>query len=140
MKKIVDSDNFSAQFIKMFSRNQKIGYNINILQQTARLVVNLIRVGNFAFLFNCMSVVGVQNLWQSRLRDLSIDEMRGAFCFDCFQSHRNLRVRFCAGIQFYLLLSPYLCLISFLYLDLYILGHDTLYGRGLSCKPNIFVS
>ena len=27
-----------------------------------------------------------------------------------------------SGIQFYLLLSPYICFISFLYLDLYVLG------------------
>ena len=33
---------------------------------------------------------------------------------------------FCSDIQFYLLLSPYLCFISFLYLDLYVLGNDTL--------------
>ena len=33
---------------------------------------------------------------------------------------------FYSGNQFYLLLSPYLCLISLLYLDLYILGDDTL--------------
>ena len=33
---------------------------------------------------------------------------------------------FCSGIQFYLLLSPYLCLNSFLYLDLYVLGDDAL--------------
>ena len=31
---------------------------------------------------------------------------------------------FSSGIQFYLLLSPYLCFISFLYLDLYVLGDD----------------
>ena len=31
---------------------------------------------------------------------------------------------FCSGIQFYLLLSPYLCFISFFYLDLYVLGDD----------------
>ena len=31
---------------------------------------------------------------------------------------------FCSGIQFYVLLSPYLCFISFLYLDLYVLGGD----------------
>ena len=29
---------------------------------------------------------------------------------------------FYSGIQFYLLLSPYLCFISLLYLDLYVLG------------------
>ena len=28
---------------------------------------------------------------------------------------------FCSSIQFYLLLSPYLCFISLLYLDLYVL-------------------
>ena len=31
---------------------------------------------------------------------------------------------FCSSIQFYLLLSPYLCFISLLYLDLYVLGDD----------------
>ena len=35
---------------------KKIGYNINVLQQTACLVVNPITVGNFAFLFNCTPV------------------------------------------------------------------------------------
>ena len=29
---------------------------------------------------------------------------------------------FCSGIQLYELLSPYLCFISFVYLDLYVLG------------------
>ena len=35
---------------------KKIGYNINVLQQTACLVVNTITVGNFAFLLNCTPV------------------------------------------------------------------------------------
>ena len=33
---------------------------------------------------------------------------------------------FCSGIQFYLLLNPYLCFISLLYLVLYVLGDDVL--------------
>ena len=33
---------------------------------------------------------------------------------------------FCSGSQFHLLLSPYLCFISLLYLDLYVLGDDAL--------------
>ena len=33
---------------------------------------------------------------------------------------------FYSSIQFYLLLSPYLCFISLLYLDLYVLGDDAL--------------
>ena len=32
----------------------------------------------------------------------------------------------CSGIQFYLLLSPYLCFISLMYLDFYVLGDDEL--------------
>ena len=38
----------------------------------------------------------------------------------------NLLDFFCSGIQFYLLLSPYLCFISLLSLDLYVLGDDAL--------------
>ena len=56
LKKIVGSNNFSAQFIKTISHYKKIGYNINVLQQTACLVVHPITVGNFAFLFNFTQV------------------------------------------------------------------------------------
>ena len=56
LKKVVGSNNFSAQFIKRVSHYKKIGYNINVLQQTACLVINPIVVGYFAFFFNCMSV------------------------------------------------------------------------------------
>ena len=56
LKKIVGSNNFSAQFIKIIFHYKKIGYNSNVLQQTACLVVNPITVGNFAFLFNCTPV------------------------------------------------------------------------------------
>ena len=56
LEKIVGSNNFSAQFIKIISHYKKNAYNINVLQQTACLVVNPITVGNFAFLFNCTPV------------------------------------------------------------------------------------
>ena len=56
LKKIVGFNNFSVQFIKIISHYKKIGYNINVLQQTACLVVNSIMAGNFAFLCNCTPV------------------------------------------------------------------------------------
>ena len=56
LKKIVGSNNFSAQFIIIISHYKKIGYNINVWQQTACLVVKPFTVGNFAFLFNCTPV------------------------------------------------------------------------------------
>ena len=41
-----------------------------------------------------------------------------------------LSVFFCSGIQFNLLLSPYPCFVSLLYLDLYVLGDDALISYG----------
>ena len=37
---------------------------------------------------------------------------------------------FCSSIQFYLLLSHYICFISLLYIDLYVLVDDALIGKG----------
>ena len=56
LKKIDGSNNFSAQFIKIIFHFKNNGYNINVLHQTACLVVNPITVANFAFLFNCTPV------------------------------------------------------------------------------------
>ena len=56
LKRIVGSNNTSAQFVEIISHYKKIAYNINVLQQTACLVVKRIRVGNFALLFNCTPV------------------------------------------------------------------------------------
>ena len=56
LKKIVGSNNFSAQLIKIISHNKTIGCSVDVFQQTACLVVSPITVGNFAFLFDCMPV------------------------------------------------------------------------------------
>ena len=56
LMKIVGSNYFSAQFIKLISHYKQIGYNINVLQRTACLVVNPITLGNFAFFFNSTPV------------------------------------------------------------------------------------
>ena len=41
---------------KITVRYKKIGYNINVMRQTACLVVNPIKVNSFAYLFNCTTV------------------------------------------------------------------------------------
>ena len=56
LKKIVGSNNFQRSSLTIISHYKKIGYNINVLQQTACLVVNPITFGNFTFLFNCTPV------------------------------------------------------------------------------------
>ena len=103
-------------------------FNINVLQQTACLVVNPITVGNFAFLFNCTPV--------GRTSDsLTVPTERLIYWWDdrglilwLFVGPTGVYLLgfFCSGIQFYFWLSPYLCFISLLYLDLYILGDDAL--------------
>ena len=55
-KKIVGRADFSDQFKKIIVRYKHIGYNINIMRQSACLVFNPITVNNFASLFNCMPV------------------------------------------------------------------------------------
>ena len=47
---------FSVQFRKIIVRYKCIGYNINIMRQSACLVFNPIMVNNFASLFNCTLV------------------------------------------------------------------------------------
>ena len=55
LKKIVGSDNFSAQFIKIISHYKKIGYNINVLQQ-CMLGSQPNHGWQLCFLFNCLPV------------------------------------------------------------------------------------
>ena len=55
-KKIVGRVDFSDQFRKIIVRYKRIGYNINIMRQSACLVFNPITVNNFTSLFNCTPV------------------------------------------------------------------------------------
>ena len=55
-KKNVGRADFSDQLKKNIVRYKRIGYNINIMRQSACLVCNPITVNNFASLFNCTLV------------------------------------------------------------------------------------
>ena len=47
---------FSDQFRKVIIRYKRIGYNLNVMRQSACIVINPITVDNFAVLFNCTPV------------------------------------------------------------------------------------
>ena len=48
--------NFSDKFKKIVKRYIRIGYNLDIMRQSACLVLNPITVYSYGFLFNCMTV------------------------------------------------------------------------------------
>ena len=55
-KKIVGKADFSDQFRKISVCYKRIGYNINMMRQSACLVFNPITVNSFASIFNCTPV------------------------------------------------------------------------------------
>ena len=56
-RKLVAKSNFSEQFRKLINRYKRIGYSLDIMRQTACLVVNPIIVDGYASLFNCTTTV-----------------------------------------------------------------------------------
>ena len=56
VRKIIGKYGSPYHFKKIIVRYKKIGYNIEVLRQTACLVVNPIKVNNFAYLFDCTTV------------------------------------------------------------------------------------
>ena len=44
------------QFRKIINRHKRIGYDLNVMRQSAYLVINPITVGSFAALFSCTPV------------------------------------------------------------------------------------
>ena len=57
-KKIRGISDFSDQFRKIVMRYKRIGYNLNVMRQSACLVINPIMVYGYAAVFNCTPVDG----------------------------------------------------------------------------------
>ena len=55
-KKIRGMTDFYDQFSKIIMRYKRIGFNLNVMQQSACLVINPITVDGYAALFNCTPV------------------------------------------------------------------------------------
>ena len=55
-KRIVGKSNFSDQFKKIAKRYIRVGYNLDIMRQSACLVLNPITVYSYGFLLNCTTV------------------------------------------------------------------------------------
>ena len=55
-KKLIGSNYFSFQSRKIITRYRRIGYNLNVMRQSACSVFNPIMVDNYAAFFNCTPV------------------------------------------------------------------------------------
>ena len=53
---LMGRNDFSDQFRKVIIRQKRIGYDLNVMRQSAKLVINPITVDYFAALFICMPV------------------------------------------------------------------------------------
>ena len=61
-KRIVRKPNFCNQFKKIVKHYIRVWYNLNIMRQSACLVLNPIPVYSYGFLFNCTTVSQPQTL------------------------------------------------------------------------------
>ena len=99
------------------------------------------RLATLLFSLIACQWVGLQTLWWFRLKDLSIDEMVGAWCLAIVRpTGVYLLDFFCSGIQFY-----YCWVLIFALFPCYILIYmfwERMHWKvkGLSCKPKIHVS
>ena len=59
-------NDFSDQFRKIIIRHKRIGYDLNVMRQSACLVINPITVENFIALFNCTPVDRVSDSMMAR--------------------------------------------------------------------------
>ena len=76
--------------------------------------------------FRC-SFFTFSSVYNKPIRSTIFDFWKGPDALAVCLAHPGIPVVFLLlGIQFNLLLSPYLCFISLLYLDLYVLGDDAL--------------
>ena len=132
----MDRTDFSDQFRKIIIRHKRIGYDLNVMRQSACLVINPITVDNFAALFNCTPV--------DRASDLKLFISVGwdRCSFGCCLVHRGstddlllLQISSCVVWQTrdlhlsrntLYLLSPRLCFFIVLKRDLFVYRDDSL--------------
>ena len=93
-QKIVGRADFSDQFRKIIVRYKRIGYNINIMRQSACLMFNPITVNIVASLFNCTPVGRASDSMMAPDIKLFILVGLGRSFFVCCLAHRGSTVGF----------------------------------------------
>ena len=79
---------FSFQFRKIITRNRSIGYDLNVMRQSACLVSNPIMVDNYAAFFNCTPVGRASDSLMARLKAIHFSWL-GPELLVCCLAHRG---------------------------------------------------
>ena len=82
-KKIRGMTDFSDQFRKIIMRYKRIGYNLNVMRQSACLVINPITVDSYAALFNCTPVDRASDSMMAPISSYSLarlHEVQKSYC------------------------------------------------------------
>ena len=69
-EKIIGRNDFPYHFKKIVVRYKNIGYNINVMRQTACLVVNPIKVNSFAYFFMNIALLLTVSSYISKIMHL----------------------------------------------------------------------
>ena len=84
LNKIVGSNNFSAHFVKFIPIIKRLAITLMYCNRLHAWWSTQSRLATLLSSLIACRLVGLQTLWWFRLKDLSIDEMVGAWCFGCF--------------------------------------------------------
>ena len=80
-----DMTYFSDQFRKIIMRNKRIGFNLNVMQQSACLIINPITVDGYAALLNCTPVDRAFSLLGPELSSVAWSTGTQLIIFICFR-------------------------------------------------------
>ena len=72
---------FSDQLGKIIMRYKRIGYNLNVVRQSACLVINPIKVDGYAALFTCMPIDRASDSMMTRTKAIHFSWFIIFFCF-----------------------------------------------------------
>ena len=109
---------FSAQFIKIISHYERLAITLMYCNRLHAWWPTQSRLTTLLSSLIACQWVRLQTLWRFQLKDLSFDEMVGAWCFGYCQAHQGLPVGFLLlGYSVYVLfaLSPFYILIYMFY-------------------------
>ena len=96
---------FSDQFRKIMRYN-RIGYNLNVMRQTTRLVINPITVDGYAALLNCMPVDRASDSMMARRKAIHFSWLGPELSSVAWSTGAQLIIFFCFRVSVVLFDRP----------------------------------